>query len=548
MHLFSNLPFRFKLAIPIVLLAIIMTGIAVIGVRNLSHLDQQSEKLAKELLPSLNLLLQADRDIYQAQVAERSMIFVTVNSDNYKLLLQQHSENIQQAFDRTTKFGVLTTSAENKKLLKEFQQRFAKWRSTTDEIVKQRSTDTRTGRSTAIDLSFGKGAKEFESAREIIDQLGAKVETNTSEARDTITHLGETSLQGQLASLAAGLLVCIIVAVAFPTLVTKPLNALLVRVEDIAHGEGDLTARIDVRSNDEIGKLGTAFNAFLEKLQNIIREVASSTEMVAQSADEVSTVTAETSNAIKRQHSATDQVATAVTEIAAAVQEVAKNAANAASSAHDADTNAHDGQNVVRDTITSIDGLSTVVLKASEVIKELEQESEHIGAVLDVIRGIAEQTNLLALNAAIEAARAGEQGRGFAVVADEVRTLASRTQNSTSEIQAMIEGLQTRAGNAVSAMEKGSEEAHSCVEIASKAGTALDAITLAITAISDMNTQIASAAEEESSVISDINRNVEGINSLSEDNETFAEQATNASEQLAQLAANLQRLVGQFKV
>jgi len=251
---------------------------------------------------------------------------------------------------------------------------------------------------------------------------------------------------------------------------------------------------------------------------------------------------------IDNQRRETEQVATAMNEMAATVQEVARNASEAAGAASHADNEAGAGRAVVRETTASIENLAHEVESAAQVVQQLANDSESIGAVLDVIKGIAEQTNLLALNAAIEAARAGEQGRGFAVVADEVRTLASRTQDSTKEIEGMIEQLQNGARNAVEVMENGREKARTGVDQTKQAVQALDAITKAVATINQMNTQIASAAEQQRATTEEMNRNIININQIAEQTATSAIQTTTASDELARLSAQLQSLVNQFKL
>lgn len=329
--------------------------------------------------------------------------------------------------------------------------------------------------------------------------------------------------------------------------ITNPIKDAVSAMHDIAEGDGDLTKRLNDIGKDEIAEMGGAFNQFAEKVRQMVLKVSGSTSQLAAAAEEMSMITSETNQGVQKQQSETEMVATAMNEMTATVQEVARHATEASNAAQSADNEAKDGKTVVQNTVSTINMLATEIESATAVISKLETDSDNIGSVLDVIRGIAEQTNLLALNAAIEAARAGEQGRGFAVVADEVRTLASRTQESTQEIQSMIESLQQGSRNAVKAMQSSQQQSKQSVEQATNARGSLDAITDAVTTISNMNIQIASAAKEQSSVSEEINKNVVNISQVVEQTAEGAQQTLTASHELANLANELQNLVGEFK-
>jgi methyl-accepting chemotaxis protein len=351
-----------------------------------------------------------------------------------------------------------------------------------------------------------------------------------------------------------GLLAVLVAAVgigglfAFATVrrVTRSVGELELATHRLA--DGDLTMVVDESGADELGRINRAFNQMATRFRKSMGEVTGFTSQLAAASEELSAVSEQTHQGISRQQSDTDLVATAMHEMSTTVQEVARNTASAADAARQADESAESGTAEVRRSIEAIGMLATEVDHAAQVIQRLSDDSRAIGAVLDVIRSIAEQTNLLALNAAIEAARAGEQGRGFAVVADEVRTLASRTQQSTQEIQEMITRLQAGAGEAVEVMVRSRSQARTSVEQAGRAGSALDTIARLVSNITGMNTQIASAVEEQGTVAEDINRNVVAISQISAQTATGARQTAAASGELAQLAAQLQSMVNQFRM
>ena len=330
--------------------------------------------------------------------------------------------------------------------------------------------------------------------------------------------------------------------------VTRPLSEMTIGLRSMAEGEGDLTRRLPAQGQDEIGQASSAFNAMMDNFQDIIAKVLDSTRRLGASSGDLSQITEQTNLGIDRQREEINQVATAMNEMTAVAHDVARNAQQGAGAAHGAFAAAQGGKQVVTRTIDAIDELNANIREAVETIRKLETDSQSIGAILDVIRTIAEQTNLLALNAAIEAARAGEQGRGFAVVADEVRSLATRTQKSTQEIQEMIERLQGASRKTAQVMEKARQQVETSVMSVTETGASLDEIHGAVGTINDINNQIASAAEQQSAVAEEINRNVTNISDAADQNAEGSNQTAAAADGLTRLAGELQQLVGRFKV
>ncbi|MBV4476439.1 methyl-accepting chemotaxis protein [Pseudomonas sp. B2M1-30] len=330
--------------------------------------------------------------------------------------------------------------------------------------------------------------------------------------------------------------------------VTRPINSVAEMLKNIASGEGDLTQRLHYSKKDELGELVNWFNRFLDKLQPTIAQIKQSITEARGTADQSSEIARQTSEGMQVQFREIDQVATASNEMSATAHDVANSASNAANAAKGADQSAKDGMSIIERSTRDINQLADEVSKAVAEVEALAVNSEQIGSVLEVIRSIAEQTNLLALNAAIEAARAGESGRGFAVVADEVRNLAKRTQDSVEEIRLVIERIQTGTRGVVATMHSSQTQAHNNAGQIRQAVDALGKISDAVTVISDMNLQIASAAEQQSAVAEEVNRNVSAIRTVTE---TLTEQATESaaiSSQLNALASQQMKLMDQFRV
>lgn len=328
----------------------------------------------------------------------------------------------------------------------------------------------------------------------------------------------------------------------------RPARQLVGMLNEVARGDGDLTRRLPVERADEFGAIAAGFNAFLDKLQGMIREVVGSVQQVTDAAENTADIAMRTNDGVQKQLAEIELVATAVAEMTATAQDVARNASLAAEAAGNANGSASHGREVVQQTAATIQQLSADIQQAVQTVESLARDSENITSILDVIRGIAEQTNLLALNAAIEAARAGEHGRGFAVVADEVRNLALKTQASTEEIQQMIEQLQNGTRQTVRIMEQSRARTGESVLQAEEADAALMSITQAVSVINDMNIQIASAAEQQSAVTEDINRNVANIGTVANEVAGGAAESSTASAGLTKLAEHQRRLINQFRV
>lgn len=328
--------------------------------------------------------------------------------------------------------------------------------------------------------------------------------------------------------------------------ITLPISQALEAAEEVA--EGNLTRPIKVDGNDEAGRLLAAMAKMQDKLRDTLQRIAGSATQLASAAEELNAVTDESARGLTQQNNEIEQAATAVNEMTSAVEEVARNAVSTSEASRNATTSAGDGRDLVQETVSAIERMSGDVQATATLIGDLANESRDIGKVLDVIRGLADQTNLLALNAAIEAARAGEAGRGFAVVADEVRALAHRTQQSTSEIERMIGSIQAGTEHAVDSMRNSTERAESTLNIAKGAGMSLDTINTAIVEINERNLVIASAAEEQAQVAREVDRNLVNIRDLSVQSATGASQTSAASNELSRLAVDLNGMVGRFRL
>ena len=382
------------------------------------------------------------------------------------------------------------------------------------------------------------GMQEFSAVA--LREFNQTVEESNAAAQDALT----------VGMMVTGITVVVLLLLGWSTAssIGTALAGLLYSLKDIASGEGDLTKRIDKTSGDELGEVVDWFNQFVDKLHMSISDVVKSITPLTHLSSDLGDLTGNTLTITEDQNRATEQVSLVVEEMVSSVKAVSSNASSAAEAAHDADQAAKGGHEIVNKTVESINALAGDVEHAGEVIRKLESDTENVGTILDVIKGIAEQTNLLALNAAIEAARAGEQGRGFAVVADEVRTLASRTQDSTQEIQRVIEQLQSAAQSAVEVMNHSKDRAQTSVEQAAKTGESLAAITEKVESISQMNMQIAAAAEQQERAAYSIKENVIGIKETSETAMNSIQKVEKASTSLTEISSNLQSVTNQFRV
>ncbi len=396
------------------------------------------------------------------------------------------------------------------------------------------------------------GTKVFHQARiEVLTESNVlrKISNDLVSHYNTITNANQSRIFW--VALAAGVLVIMIIVVLsylIKATIIQPIKNTSLALHEISEGDGDLTRRLDIHSDDEMGELATQVNKIVDDFHNIIRQIMGTTASLVSSAENMGEISDQTSHGIHQQLSETEQVVDAMNQMTAKTQAVARSAEDAAEATKQTDSQALEGRRLVEQVSATIGDLAKEVQDAVGVINTLEQESENIGSVLDVIRGIAEQTNLLALNAAIEAARAGEQGRGFAVVADEVRTLASRTQQSTQEIQDMIERLQSGSKDAVRVMNSGHNRTEQSVEQVTQAGKAITEVVQSIENIREMNIQIAGAADEQSHVATQIDQSLITVKNISEQANQRVEQVEHASQGLSQLASELQSLVVKFKI
>jgi len=551
MNIVANLSIKSKLAIllGITVVSLLLVSLST-GVR-LQTIDGNFSEFNKVGVSGQKYTLMISRDMNYVSRLTRSIMLADDYDKNMKKLvkrvdaIQSHFTNLKSTIesvnqkDFASKYlaAIEKSEKDTKAFLADGHKRMDALKNSnrTPEILKQTWDEYRTAASPLANVARA----SFKALIQLQDDYMQSAHKSTE---DSISFL----FTFLISVTAAILLFSASLTLLISRSIVKPVNLLRTTIEKIV-SNSDLKERIDLKSKDEIGKTASAFNDMLNKFQGIVTEIRGSTNQLIGAADSMDNITNETSSGVNNQNLQVEQVATAMNQMAATVLEVSNHANDAASAAQSADNDASEGSQVLQTTIGSIHTLVNELKNNGEVMSQLEQESVNIGSVLDVIKNIAEQTNLLALNAAIEAARAGEQGRGFAVVADEVRTLASRTQESTLEIENMIDKLQNKSQMAVETINKSQASAEKTAEDASKTEHSLEAIAKAVTTINQMNTQIANAAREQNAVAEEINSNIVAISGISQNTMEGAKQTLNASAEVSTLAAGLSKLVSQFK-
>jgi methyl-accepting chemotaxis protein len=544
---YANLSFRWKLGVPLTLLVLLFLYVGLYSVHSSNLLAGSAKTISKVNLPEIQLLIQADRDMYQALTAERALLAPNLSEQQIATYRKEHKDNLQQARDRAVnslETSDTGTDAEKQQYLGYLQA----WQSITESIVSSAANADDATRSTLLARSLGEGFQAFSKARSFLDELEDKRLAHVDDFTTQIDHNSSDINRQLVALLVLGTLISLATVFFLPMLVTLPLQKITDRIKNIASGDGNLTIRVQVDSHDELGELATHLNRFMDQLQTLVTDIRQNTNEVSRSAEELLAVASTGQHAANEQCQAITTVVTAVNELSTAIQEVARNTSNTARSTKEANAITEQGQQRIGLAVNHVEHLSAHVTQTAQTIVSLEDEAKNVTSVIDVIRGVAEQTNLLALNAAIEAARAGEQGRGFAVVADEVRTLASRTQQSTADIQGMLGQLQQGVQKAVAAMNASAGMTNEAVASAAEAGQSLKGIRAAVNEITNMAIQIATAVEEQSSVTAEIDKNLVAINQLAMSNSDGATHTAQASQRLSQLSSGLRDRLGHFRV
>jgi methyl-accepting chemotaxis protein len=541
----KRLGLRVKIALPFAITAVALVVIGLFAVSTVRNLVSDTDNIAETYLPSVSEILNGDRDLYQALVAQMAYVDAQFNNEEGENYLASFDENAGQALDRFNKAVERLEGTGVSDVARGFDAAYQRWLGSAQRILElAEAGDPEQARA----LAASETNNLFDDLRQYFDEVGAHADAQAQ------IRAGEASSEGQSSSVTILLITAIAILISiglfavFLKMIIGSITALRDQLDNIAQGEGDLTQRIPLEMDDDLGKLAKSFNLVLENLQSMIGSIQQLTRELGTGATDLARAAKDNNDGVTRQTDSISMVATAINEMQSAIEEVAGNASRAAEITREAEEKGRNGARIIRSSSEQVHRLAAQISKAVDVIRKLSDDSDNITSVLDVIRGIAEQTNLLALNAAIEAARAGEQGRGFAVVADEVRTLAKRTGQSTEDIQTMITTLQTGVADIVSVMETGSKEATETEKLATDAEKELKAILEAMANIADVNTSVASATEEQTQVVDEINRSITEINDLATESANRSRDIDGISESLEGYARELESQTGRFRV
>ena len=561
MTVFNNMKIGTRLLVGFAAMIVFMAAIGFCGLYSVNQIELCLDDIFSKRLPSIDYLLQADRDLQQLLVAERSMIFANAKSDLFKKLVDDYETNLKQATERWEKYKVLADTPEEKALFKEYEKSREEWAALSRKIVDGRIADTRQGRRIALDLSLGEASEKFEAMRDFLDRLTGMSLTQAKTERDQANDTYTFAVKIVFWAMGMGFLFGIVLMLVIGRSVTRPLKEVVTGLAEISEGDGDLTKRLKKMGNNEIGALSTAFNHFMDKQQSMISDIFKSVATLTESSQDLIGISQTLSKAAEMATQTSESVTDAAAAmsqnmelISSATQESSSNTATIASAAEEMTAtvgeiakNAEQGRDISANAVSRVE-------ESTERVGQLGEAAQAIGKVVETITDISEQVNLLSLNATIEAARAGEAGKGFAVVANEIKTLAGQTADASMDIKEKIGHIQDTS--------KGTLES-------------IDQIRDVISQVDQIVTTIAAAVEEQSSVtheisdnigrvsigIEDVNNNVtqssEGVeritgqiqevNNSSLQIQSQSSQVKKRADGLAQIAADLNRMVGRFK-
>ncbi|MGG5873395.1 methyl-accepting chemotaxis protein [Pseudomonas peli] len=535
-----NIAPRASLSFGLVALLVLILGS--FSLLQMAEMNKQSDEINGNWLPSILSLGEMNQDVLRMRALTLRLM---LNSE--EAATKQNMARIDELASKMdvaqNRYEALIASDDEKALFERFKQAENNYLQEQRKIlaaVRQGDLDA------ALAVANGSLNGHADSMAKALTDLSVLNRTGATAASEAADAVFASARFWVMAMIALALVLTVILALMLTRSIVAPLTE-AVRVAEVV-ASGNLTQSIDVQGSDEPARLLGALKSMQQSLRNTIQNISDSSTQLASASEELSAVTEDSTRGLHQQNNEIEQAATAVNEMTSAVEEVARNAVSTSEASSESNRTAQHGREQVRQTVESISHLADDVTHTATEVEQLAGQVRDISKVLDVIRSIAEQTNLLALNAAIEAARAGEAGRGFAVVADEVRALAHRTQQSTREIEQMVSGIQQGTDKAVNAMQNSNTRARSTLDIAKAAGQALDEIAAAISQINERNLVIASASEEQAQVAREVDRNLVNIRDLSMQSSAGANQTSAASQELSRLAVDLNALVARFSV